>query len=216
MSPIFPPGSNNLARFSVVALLTLVSGAMGLLWLSERSEWVTEVRHIRPQPVPFSHKHHVGEGGIDCRYCHYTVEKSAMASVPPVQLCMNCHKQIWSDSPVLKPIRDAFKSGEPIQWSRVHDLPDFVYFNHSIHVNKGVGCVTCHGRVDRMPLAWRVNTLQMEWCLECHRQPERFVRPKDQVTNLDWRPTEDQMTLGRRLVKEYHIQKLNNCNVCHR
>jgi len=216
MSQIFPPGSNSLAKLSVVAALTIVVGLLGVLWYSERSDYVTEVSVIRPQPIPFSHKHHVGEEGIDCRYCHYTVEKSAVAGVPPVSVCMNCHRQIWADNPMLAPVRDAYRTGRPIEWVRVHDNPDFVYFNHSIHVAKGVGCVTCHGRVDQMPLMYRVNTLQMQWCLSCHRNPERFVRPKDKVTAMDWKPTEDQSVMGPRLVREYHIQKLTNCYVCHR
>ena len=131
---------------------------------------------------------------------------------------MNCHSQIWADSPMLAPVRESFRTGRSIPWTRVHNLPDFSYFNHSIHVQKGFGCATCHGRVDQMPLIWQVQSLQMEWCLECHRQPERFIRPREYVFNLDWQPTEDQLALGRRLVEEYHIKKalLTSCSVCHR
>jgi cytochrome c peroxidase len=132
---------------------------------------------------------------------------------------MNCHSQIWSGSDVLKPVRDSYQSGVPIRWTRVHNLPDFVYFDHSIHVNKGVGCATCHGRVDRMPLMWQDQTLQMEWCLDCHRGPEQFLRPREQIFNMDWRPETDQRSLGLRLIKQYNIQSapvLTSCSTCHR
>ena len=169
--------------------------------------------------MPFSHEHHVGGLGIDCRYCHTTVETSSFAGMPATEVCMNCHKQIWSEAPMLEPVRESYRSGRPIRWNRVYDLPGFAYFDHSIHVHKGVGCVTCHGRVDQMPLLWRANTLYMKWCLGCHEAPERFVRPREHVFELDWRPGEDQETLGRRLVAEYGImdrEQLTSCYVCHR
>jgi hypothetical protein len=169
--------------------------------------------------VPFSHEHHVGGLGIDCRYCHTSVEVSSFAGLPSTATCMNCHSQIWSGSDVLKPVRDSYQSGVPIRWTRVHNLPDFVYFDHSIHVNKGVGCATCHGRVDRMPLMWQDQTLQMEWCLDCHRGPEQFLRPREQIFNMDWRPETDQRSLGLRLIKQYNIQSapvLTSCSTCHR
>ncbi len=171
---------------------------------------------IKEQPVPFSHKHHVSGIGIDCRYCHTTVEKSATAGIPPTETCMSCHSQIWSDAPMLEPVRESFRSGKSIQWTRVHDLPGFVYFNHSIHVAKGMGCASCHGRVDQMPLMYQQNSLFMEWCLDCHRQPEKFIRPKDKVFQMDYKPAEDQRVLGARLVKEYNVRKLTDCLVCHR
>jgi hypothetical protein len=177
---------------------------------------MTEVGSARQQPVPFSHKHHVADAGIDCRYCHTSVEQAAFAGIPPTKTCMNCHAQLWTEAPMLEPVRESYRTGKPLEWVRVHKLADFVYFDHSIHVKKGVGCVTCHGRVDQMPLVWRVNTLYMEWCLECHRQPERFVRPREQVFNLEWEPPKDQLALGKKLVAEYKIQKLTNCSVCHR
>ncbi len=191
----------------------------GLLWvLNEvnRSPYVTDVGVALAQPVPFSHKHHVAGLGIDCRYCHSTVEISSMAGMPPTETCMSCHSQIWADSPMLEPVRASFRNDQSIRWTRVHDLPGFVYFNHSIHVKKGIGCATCHGRVDQMPLMWKTNTLYMEWCLECHRQPERFVRPRDQVFNMSYQAPSDQLALGRKLVEEYKIRKLTDCSVCHR
>jgi cytochrome c peroxidase len=147
------------------------------------------------------------------------VETSSFAGIPPTKSCMNCHSQIWSDSPMLEPVRQSLASGRPIAWNRVHNLPDFVYFDHSIHVNKGVGCVTCHGRVDRMPLTWQHQSLLMEWCLECHRQPERYVRPRAEVFNMDWQPPADAVALGRKLVREYNILDssiLTSCSTCHR
>src|SRR5262249_46164795 len=142
--------------------------------------------NAREQPVPFSHRHHVGGIGLDCRYCHTTVEVSSFAGIPPTKTCMNCHSQIWTNSAMLEPVRESFRSGKSIEWNRVHHLAGFVYFDHSIHVKKGVGCVTCHGRVDQMPLTWQESSLQMEWCLGCHRNPERFVRPREQVFSMDW------------------------------
>jgi hypothetical protein len=185
-----------------------------------RSAYVTEVGVAREQPVPFSHKHHVSGLGIDCRYCHTTVEQAAFAGMPSTHTCMTCHSQIWTDSPMLAPVRESLQTDRSIAWTRVHDLADFVYFNHSIHVKQGIGCVSCHGRVDRMPLIWREHTLYMEWCLDCHRQPERFVRPREQVFNLAWQaPSEsEQLTLGRQLVETYKIQthQLTDCSICHR
>jgi cytochrome c7-like protein len=178
---------------------------------------VTGVGVARAQPLMFSHKHHVADDGIDCRYCHTSVEDSAFAGIPSTDVCMNCHRQIWNESEMLAPVRESYRTGTPIVWNRVHDLPDFVYFDHSIHVAKGVGCETCHGRVDQMPLVWKVNTLQMEWCLECHRNPERHVRPRDQIVTMGWRPPNgDQLTLGRRLVQEYRIERKTDCSTCHR
>src|SRR5439155_22394064 len=157
--------------------------------------------------------------GIDCRYCHTSVEKAAFAGIPPTKTCMNCHSQIWAQSPYLEPVRESFRTDKSLEWTRVNDLPDFVYFDHSIHVNKGVGCETCHGRVDQMPLTWKANDLHMAWCLDCHRHPENFLRPKDQVFTMGWQPPTDQRTLGRQLVEQYHIEpafKLTNCSICHR
>ena len=170
------------------------------------------------QVVPFSHKHHVGDDGFDCRYCHTSVETSAFAGIPPTHTCMTCHSQLFTDQPMLAPVVQSLRSGEPIHWKRIHDLPDFVYFNHSIHVAKGVGCEECHGRVDLMPLTWRVAPLTMQWCLDCHRNPEMHLRPVEHVFDMGWKPAEDQRQLGERLVAAYHIHTstLTDCSTCHR
>jgi hypothetical protein len=221
MAQIFHPSTNTLSR------LTIFGGAFGALglivltyWI-QRSPYVTEVNVIRAQPVQFSHEHHVRGLGIDCRYCHTSVETSSFAGVPPTYTCMTCHSQVWNDSPMLAPVRVSLANDEPIRWTRVHDLPDFVYFDHSIHVNKGIGCVSCHGRVDKMPLTWKAEPLTMEWCLNCHRHPERYLRPQEAIFDMEWRPEDDgtdQLTLGRRLVQEHHIpvDRLTNCSTCHR
>ena len=177
MPQIFHHSTNALAKITIYGAVFIV---VALLWVAvelNRSSWNTGQWVERQQPVQFSHKHHVGDDGVDCRYCHTSVETSASAGLPSTTTCMNCHKQIWADSPYLEPVRASFRTGKPIEWIRVHDLPDYAYFNHSIHVKKGVGCSTCHGRIDEMPILFQTKSLQMEWCLECHRAPERFVRP---------------------------------------
>ena len=216
MAQIFHPSTNTLSKVSIFGAVFILGGLTWAVSVFDRSSYVTQAGVARAQPVPFSHKHHVGGMGIDCRYCHTSVETSGFAGIPATEICMTCHAQIWPDSPMLEPVRASFRTGKPLEWTRVHDLPDFVYFDHSIHLKKGIGCATCHGRVDQMPLMWREKTLHMEWCLACHRGPERFVRPREHVFRMDWEPTEDQLTLGRRLVAEYKIQKLTSCSVCHR
>ena len=216
MSQIFHPSANTIARASVFGALFVVAAALGALAVWSRSDYVTGVGVPQVQPVQFSHKHHVGDEGFDCRYCHTTVETSAFAGIPPTQVCMNCHSQIWSTSPALAPVHDSYTSGKPLVWERVNNLPGFVYFNHSIHVQKGVGCVTCHGRVDEMPLTMKTGTMLMEWCLDCHRNPEKYVRPREFVTSMDYKPPADQIALGQQLVKEYQIQSKISCSVCHR
>ena len=166
--------------------------------------------------MPFSHQHHVAGDGIDCRYCHTSVENSSFAGIPPTKTCMNCHSQIWTNAELLEPVRASYRSGQSLQWTRVNQLPDFVYFSHSIHINKGIGCNTCHGPVDQMPLMYQQESLQMEWCLECHRNPERFVRPREDVFRVDYVPPADQVALGTRLVAAYRIQRLTSCSTCHR
>ncbi|MCU1274450.1 MAG: chaperone protein HtpG, partial [Bryobacterales bacterium] len=163
-----------------------------------------------------SHEHHVGGLGIDCRYCHTTVENSSFANIPPTKTCMNCHSQIWNNAAMLEPVRESFRSDRSIRWIRVHDLPDYVYFNHSIHVAKGVGCTTCHGQINKMPLTWQENSLQMSWCLDCHRHPEQYVRPRSEVFSVNWRPPTNQIEMGSKLVKEYGILSLTSCSTCHR
>src|SRR6266436_2400413 len=222
MAQIFHRSTNFISRFSVFFGALLAALALGGVMGLARAPYLTNQNVTREQPIQFSHKHHVGDDGIDCRYCHTSVETAASAGIPSTAVCMNCHKQIWADSPYLEPVRASFKSGKPLEWIRVHDLPDFAYFNHSIHVNKGVGCSTCHGRIDQMPVVSQANSLQMEWCLECHRRPENFVRDPKQIFNMEWRQrnsTTDELKEGRDLVKKLRIQEpavLTSCSTCHR
>ena len=216
MSQIFPKSANAWSKASIFAVLGLVVTLGAAVGVLQRSDFVTTANTNREQPVQFSHQHHVGGIGIDCRYCHSSVEVSYSAGIPPTKTCINCHSQIWSTSPYLEPVRSSFRDDTPLQWLRAHDLPDFVSFNHSIHIKKGMGCETCHGRVDKMPLMRQQNTLQMEWCLNCHRNPEQFVRPRSEVFTMGYVPAVDQRELGPQLVAEYKIQSLTNCSVCHR
>jgi hypothetical protein len=186
MAQIFDRSSNALARASLV-LTGLIVIALGVtLDQLQRSPWVTRQGQRPEQPVPFSHKHHVTGLGLQCQYCHTSVEKSSYAGIPPTKTCMNCHAQIWTNAALLQPVRDSWASGESLAWIKVHDLPDYVYFSHEIHVNKGLGCASCHGRVDQMPLMYQQNTLQMEWCLDCHRNPAKNLRPTSQIYNMAW------------------------------
>jgi hypothetical protein len=216
MAQIFHRSTNTISRVSIFGGLALVIASALVVSGLYRSAYVSEIGVARAQPVPFSHKHHDADDGIDCRYCHTSVETSSFAGIPSTKICMNCHTQVWPDSPALAPVRDSFRTGQSIQWTRVHNLPGFVYFDHSIHLHKGIGCATCHGRLDEMPLTWRVNTLYMDWCLECHRAPEQFVRPRDQIFNMEYQPPADQLALGRQLVKEYNVRPLTACSTCHR
>ena len=215
MAQIFHQRSGLILKLGLLGLALLMVGALLTGYaLTGAPHGVGEAVE---QPVPFSHQHHVGELGIDCRYCHSTVETDAFAGIPPVSTCMTCHSQLYTDQQVLRPIIDSWRSGVALHWQRVYQLPDFVYFNHSIHVAQGVGCVSCHGRVDRMPLTARVASLSMKWCLDCHRAPEKFLRPRDQVFAMDWQPA-DQRKLGLALVRKYHIdtRRLTDCSICHR
>jgi hypothetical protein len=205
-----------MAKISVVGAGLLVGALVAAAYAMDRGHFITNVNVAPDQPIPFSHKHHVSDDGIDCRYCHTSVETSAFAGIPPTETCMSCHSQLWTNAELLEPVRASFQTGKSISWTRVHDLPDYVYFNHSIHVNKGMGCSTCHGRIDLMPLTYKVNTLYMNWCLTCHRDPEKYVRPRDQVFNMAYEPPPDQTDLGRKLVAQYKIQKLTDCVTCHR
>ncbi len=229
---IFHRSTNTISRATIFGAIFVI--AM-LFWAAaevQRSPYVTYAGVARPQPAPFSHQHHVGGLGIDCRYCHTSVEVSSFAGIPPTRTCMNCHAQIWTGAPMLEPVRESFSSGKSLIWNRVNDLPDFVYFNHSIHINKGVGCNTCHGPVDRMPLMYNYASLQMEWCLNCHRAPEKNLRPRDQVFNMryeepssakpmmvDGKTYTDQISLGRDLVTKYKLRTvadITSCSTCHR
>ena len=221
MAQIFHSSANQLSKLGITVGLLAVVGLGGILFeLGADSSYATRQGEAREQPVPFSHTHHVGSMGIDCRYCHTAVENSWFANVPPTKTCMNCHSQIWLTSPTLEPVRASYRNDASIQLTKVHDLPDFVYFNHSIHVKKGVGCETCHGRVDQMPLMKQQSSLEMRWCLDCHRNPEKYVRPRQFITMMGYEPERDakadQHTIGVQLVKEYHIQKLDTCYTCHR
>jgi len=216
MPQFFPRTANTIFRLSLLAVVVGVAlvAWLGAMIVRSPYEMVQETPHA--QPVPFSHKHHVSGLGIDCRYCHTTVEESSFANIPPTKTCMNCHSEMWAVAPVLEPVRESYRTGKSIEWTRVYDLPQFVYFNHSIHVNKGIGCSTCHGRVDQMPLTWQAVPLTMQWCLNCHWHPERYVRPESQVFNMAYVAPPNQIELGKKLVKEYDIQRLGSCSTCHR
>jgi hypothetical protein len=215
MAQIFHPSTNTISRVSIFGAVFVIAGLLWLIAQVHRSPWSTDAHVAREQPVPFSHERHVGGNGIDCRYCHTSVEESPFAGIPPTKTCMNCHSEIFAASPVLAPVRESFEDNVAIEWMRVHDLPDFVHFDHSIHVRKGVGCTTCHGPVDRMPLIAQEHSLQMEWCLDCHRRPEAFVRPRSAVFSVSYQQPANQLEVGRRLVEEYEIQKLTSCSTCH-
>ena len=216
MPQIFHRSANTLSKLSLAGLLIFVASLILFAMIFGRSSYVTRAQEYVEQPVQFSHRHHVLDDGIDCRYCHTSVETSSFAGIPPTKTCMNCHSQIWSTAPILEPIRASFREDRPIRWIRVHDLPDFVYFNHSVHVKKGMGCETCHGRIDRMPLTLQQNTLQMEWCLQCHRNPENYVRPRSEIYTMGYQPPVPQSVMGPQLVKEYGIRGNTNCSTCHR
>ena len=219
MPQIFHPATNTFSRVTIFGAVFALGALAWIAGAVQRSSYMTEAYVARAQPVPFSHRHHVGGIGIDCRYCHTSVEVSATAGIPPTKTCMNCHSQIWTNAPILEPVRASYRENRPLEWTRVHDLPDFVYFNHSIHVAKGVGCATCHGRVDRMPLMYQENSLMMRWCLDCHRNPAQYIRPRDQVFNMAYERPSDDPGLGERLVKEYKIadaRQLTSCSTCHR
>lgn len=216
MPQIFHHSTNTIAKVTIFGGILFGAGLLFLLAALDRGGYWTGQNEVLAQPIPFSHDHHVAQIGIDCRYCHTSVETSAFAGIPPTETCMNCHTQIWSDSPMLEPVRDSFRTGTPIVWSRVHDLPDFVYFNHSIHISKGVACVSCHGRVDEMPLMFKEHTLQMQWCLDCHKDPDPHIRPRSEVTSMDWTPPPEFQQAQSELVADYHVQSMINCSTCHR
>jgi len=216
MPQFFSRSANTIAKFSILGAVTALGLVMWAGAMIIRSPYEMMQNVPREQPVPFSHEHHVGGLGIDCRYCHTTVETSSFANIPATKICMNCHSQMWATSPILEPVRESYRTGRSIAWTRVHDLPEYVYFNHSIHVSKGVGCSTCHGRIDKMPLTWQAQPLTMEWCLDCHRDPAQYVRPREQVFNMAYTPPPNQLALGKQLMSDYHIQSLTSCSTCHR
>ncbi len=216
MAQIFHPSFNTLSKVSIFGALFFLGAGVWAWDRVLRSSYTTQVNVARAQPVPFSHKHHVGGLGIDCRFCHTSVEDSAFAGLPPTKTCMGCHSMVWKDAPMLEPVRESYRSDAPIAWTRVHDLPDFAYFDHSIHVRKGIGCTSCHGHVEEMPLTWRSETLNMDWCLSCHRAPAQDVRPRERVFDVAWDP--DSLTDEERaqLARRYDLQSRTNCSTCHR
>ena len=220
MAQIFHRSTNFISRLSVFSVLFLVGlGLVGVLGLA-RSPYATNQNISRAQPIQFSHKHHVADDGIDCRYCHTSVETSAVAGIPPTKTCMNCHSVLFNDVGYLEPVRESYRSDQSIQWVKVHRIPDYVYFNHSIHINKGVGCSSCHGQVNQMPLVFQATPMLMEWCLNCHRNPEMALREtQDDVFNMDWKAPANQAEIGKRLAAERKIRttvELTSCSTCHR
>jgi hypothetical protein len=214
---IFTPGTVIALKLGALAIAILLF--VGLI--SWRTVIAPRPARYAPveQAIPFSHKHHVGDDGLDCRYCHDSVEKSAFAGIPPLSTCMSCHSQLFRDAPVLALLRDSFARGQGLVWRRVNFLPGFVYFDHSIHIAKGVGCSTCHGRIDQMALTERTAPLQMQWCLGCHRRPEAFLREPSQVFDMSWQAPADQLRRGQQLRLAYHLhstQVLTACSTCHR
>jgi menaquinone reductase, multiheme cytochrome c subunit len=206
----------NRARPLVGAVLIGVPVYLVFLLYAGGSPQTTDVGYMPGQPVAYSHQVHVGKMGMDCRYCHTTVETAAFAAVPPTAVCMNCHKTIAPDAESIEPLRRSMKTGKPVPWVRVHDLPDYVYFDHHAHIGRGVACVSCHGRVDRMEQVYQAERLSMGWCLECHRDPAPKIRPVEFVTDMNWVPDEDAQTLGQRLMKEHNISPSTDCSACHR
>ena len=218
MAQIFHPSMKVFSRASVVVFLVVLAAGLSVVAGIYRSSYTTNVNVPREQPVPFSHEHHVNGLGISCGYCHTTAEVSSFAGIPPTHTCMTCHSQIWTTSPMLEPVRISYATNRPLQWVRVHDLPDFAYFDHSIHLAKGMGCSTCHGSVNLMPLTWKTHSLQMQWCLECHRAPEQHIRPREEVYNMTYVQPEDQSAFGLKLLKTYDVKTayLTDCSICHR
>jgi hypothetical protein len=216
MPQIFGREFNTISRVTIFGSLLILAF---LWWVAEilyRSPYATGADTAYLQPVPFSHQHHVGQLGFDCRYCHTSVEKSSFAGIPSTKICINCHSQMWVGSEMLAPVRASYASGRSLEWQRVHNLPQFAYFDHSIHIHKGVGCVTCHGQVDEMPLTWQSGELTMAWCLDCHDNPAKNLRPREQVFNMKWKPIEEQADLGKQLADKYHVKSRIDCSTCHR
>jgi hypothetical protein len=218
MTQLFKRRSNSVMRVVLVGIAASAVLTFAFWTVIKWSPWETEVAVAIEQPVPFSHQHHVSGLGLDCRYCHTSVDRAAFAGIPPTHTCMTCHSQIWSDAPMLKPVRDSALKSEPLKWNRVNRLPKYVYFNHSIHVNQGIGCTSCHGDVGKMPLTAKANPFYMKDCLACHREPEKYIRPRSEVFNPHWVSPVNQLQQGAKLVQEYKIPKhrLTDCMTCHR
>ena len=219
MAQIFSPTADTWFRAILVAILLGAVATLLIAGGAARSEYVTRVARTPAQPVPFSHKHHAGELGIDCRYCHTSVETSADAGFPATHVCMTCHSQLWTNAAMLAPVRESMANGTPLVWNRVNRLPGYVYFDHHVHVRNGVPCIACHGDVRKMPLLRKAAPLTMRWCLDCHRDPAPHLRPQASVFEADWSPPADRRALGERLMRLYRIKppgRLTHCSVCHR
>lgn len=212
----FHPIAGTIFKLGLAGAAALSAAALWIGYQIVRSPYEMRQKSPREQPVPFSHEHHAGGLGLDCRYCHVSVEVSSYADIPPTEICMHCHSQMWTTAPDLAPVRESYTTGRSIQWTKVYELPEYVYFNHSIHIHKGIGCTTCHGRVDRMPLTWQDPPLTMAWCLDCHKNPEQYVRPRSEVFSMSYSPPTNQLKLGTQLVQEYQIERRTSCTVCHR
>ena len=213
MDALFPEWSNTAIRIAIGFLVATIAALPLVLMAYMRTPFAEDRGYPVDQPVEFDHRHHVRDDGIECRFCHTGVERSSFAGIPSTSVCMGCHAQVWNDSPMLEPVRRAWFSGEAIPWSRVHDLPDFVYFDHSIHVNNGVGCESCHGRVDLMARVEQTKPLTMGWCLDCHRNPTPHLRPREAITRMGWTQAPGE---GERLAREYGTRRLTHCTTCHR
>lgn len=213
MAQIFPKWADEIPGRILLGLIIFATASVAGVWYYFSPEY-TDVGYAPEQPVPYSHKLHAGKLGLDCQYCHTSAEKSKQVNVPPTQTCMNCHNQIKTDSEKLAKIRESWETGESIEWIRVHNLPDYTYFNHSIHVNVGVGCETCHGRIDKMEVVFQKEPLSMSWCLDCHRKPEEYLRPVNEVTTMGYK-AENQLEMGRELVAKHNVQPPTYCQGCH-
>lgn len=216
MPPLFRPWVDHLARAVLFFVAVILLGVPILLMAWNRTPYITGQNVPFDQPITFDHRHHVRDDGISCLYCHATAEKAATAGIPATEVCLNCHNQVWNNSPLLQVVWRSYVTGRPIRWVRVTRLPDFVYFNHAVHTTSGVGCETCHGRIDRMARIYQYAPITMGWCLDCHRAPERYLRPRAQVTTMGWQPPQSQAVVGVALKREYHVRDLTSCTTCHR
>lgn len=220
MSQLFQPRADAIFRF---ALWTAALGALATIVTIEslsHSAWLTGRGIVEAQPTEFSHQHHAGELGIDCRYCHTTVETAATAGMPPSYTCMTCHSQVWTGARMLAPVRESFATNTPLRWTRVGRLPEYVYFDHSVHIHNGVGCSSCHGDMTHnMQMTFQRNAFSMAFCVDCHRNPQNYLRPPDRIFDMGWQPEGNQAEIGKALIKRYHINMsglLTDCSTCHR
>lgn len=215
MAQIFPKWSNRIPLYAIIIIIVVGIAKVGFIWYYWSPKY-TDVGYQPQQPVPYSHKLHAGDLGMDCRYCHSNVEFSAKATVPPTQTCMNCHTLVLPESKKLLPVRESWTSNEPIEWVRIHKLPDYAYFDHSAHLNAGVGCASCHGNVAEMEKVIQVEPLSMGWCLDCHRDPDQHLRPAGEITNMNWIPPENQAEFAARVKADKKIAPPQDCSGCHR